>query len=314
MNIVDTINNIIANATIADAVMIGNLIILESLLSVDNAAALALMVRKLPKEDKGKALKWGMWGAFVFRALCLFFAAKLMGIVGLKAIGGLYLIRLAYKSWTPEADSLEEGDDKTDKKWYKVIQRKIGPLWSTIILVELMDLSFSIDNVFAAAAMSPKYWVIMTGVIIGIITMRFVAKGFIKLMENHPSLQQSAAVVIAILGLKLVISDLAGFFEWHKVIEVLESHTVSLWFSIGMIIIFAVPLMMTKKGGMYKISYSLKTDNSYDSLREITVYGDNKKEAMRNAAIQLNDTNGIDNYNLMDIPKLVIHKKDMGQG
>src|SRR6476659_3792353 len=76
--------------------IIGMLIIIESLLSVDNAAVLATMVMDLPKEQRNKALKYGIIGAYVFRGLCLLFAAWLVTIWWLKPLGGLYLLYLVW--------------------------------------------------------------------------------------------------------------------------------------------------------------------------------------------------------------------------
>ena len=69
-----------------------NLILIESLLSVDNAAVLATMVMDLPKDQRKKALKYGIVGAYVFRGICLFFAALLIQIWWFKPLGGIYLI------------------------------------------------------------------------------------------------------------------------------------------------------------------------------------------------------------------------------
>lgn len=62
-----------------------------------------------------------------------------------------------------------------------------------------MDMVFSIDNVFAAVALSDKLWVVMTGVFIGILAMRFVAGRFVALMNKYPDLETAAYTVIAIL-------------------------------------------------------------------------------------------------------------------
>ena len=53
--------------------IVANLIIIESLLSVDNAAVLAAMVKDLPTEQRAKALKYGIWGAYIFRGLAMIF-------------------------------------------------------------------------------------------------------------------------------------------------------------------------------------------------------------------------------------------------
>ncbi len=77
-------------------IIILNLIIIESLLSVDNAAVLATMVMDLPQHQRARALRYGILGAYIFRGLCLIFAAWLIQIWWLKPLGGVYLLYLAY--------------------------------------------------------------------------------------------------------------------------------------------------------------------------------------------------------------------------
>ena len=78
---------------IAGAILV--LVVLEGLLSCDNALVLAVMVRHLPKEQQKRALKYGILGAFVFRFIAVLFAATLLRYWQLKVIGGLYLLYLA---------------------------------------------------------------------------------------------------------------------------------------------------------------------------------------------------------------------------
>ena len=80
----------------ASLAIVGNLIIIESLLSVDNAAVLATMVMDLPEKQRNKALKYGIWGAYIFRGLAMIFASFLIQIWWLKPLGGLYLLYLVY--------------------------------------------------------------------------------------------------------------------------------------------------------------------------------------------------------------------------
>jgi len=76
------------------------LIIIEGVLSVDNAAVLATMVMRLPEEQRGKALKYGIVGAYAFRGICLALASVLIAVWWLEPIGGLYLIWLSYAHFT----------------------------------------------------------------------------------------------------------------------------------------------------------------------------------------------------------------------
>ena len=95
--------NILIQEIISDPVstllIIGNLILIESMLSVDNAAVLATMVMKLSPGQRKKALKYGLVGAYIFRGLCLLLVRYLVGIWWLKGAGGLYLLYLAINWW-----------------------------------------------------------------------------------------------------------------------------------------------------------------------------------------------------------------------
>ena len=188
--------------------IIGNLIIIESLLSVDNAAVLATMVMDLPEKQRDKALKYGIWGAYIFRGLAMVFAAFLIQIWWLKPLGGLYLLYLVYDFWKGKQTD-ETDDDSLDKNnnWlYRATVGSLGNFWATVALVELMDMAFSIDNVFAAVAFTPNIILVCIGVFIGILAMRFIAQWFVKLMAKYSFLETAAFVVIAILGIKLSLS------------------------------------------------------------------------------------------------------------
>lgn len=225
--------------------IVGNLIIIESLLSVDNAAVLATMVMDLPKEQRGKALKYGIIGAYIFRGLALLFAAFLVKFWYLKPIGGLYLLYLVW-DWYKGKQTETKEDDYIDKQgnWlYKITVGSFGNFWATVALVELMDMAFSIDNVFAAVAFSKNIILIWVGVFIGILAMRFVATAFVKLMEKYVFLETCAFIVIGILGLKLILSVVEHIYPASSLSLFLESRTAD-WLTSGLTIgIFLIPII-----------------------------------------------------------------------
>ena len=280
--------------------IIGNLIIIESLLSVDNAAVLATMVMDLPQKERDKALKYGIWGAYIFRGLAMIFAAFLLGFWWLKPLGGMYLLWLVadqFKSklgygekgsiifkilslfgimmliqndgtinelalWSLRSlaavfigyliyafiklkkDEEEDGEiNKSNNAVYKFFQNKIGVFWSTVILVEIMDMAFSIDNVFAAVAFTPNIILVCTGVFIGILAMRFIAQWFVKLMEKYKFLETAAFVVIAILGIKLLLSIYEHFYPVTGLSVFLKSHTADITISVLTVSIFFIPIL-----------------------------------------------------------------------
>lgn len=207
--------------------VIVNLILIESLLSVDNAAVLATMVLDLPKDQRRKALKYGILGAYLFRGICLLFAAMLIQIWWFKPLGGIYLLGLAIKHFfftkKKEEESLGEELEHTKESWlYRKTLGVFGKFWATVILVELMDLAFSIDNVIAANAYTKNIILIWAGVFIGILAMRFVAQGFVRLMEKYPFLDTCAYIVIGLLGAKLTMSLITHFNPCSRFSHFLE--------------------------------------------------------------------------------------------
>jgi len=225
--------------------IIGNLIIIESLLSVDNAAVLATMVMDLPKEQRDKALKYGIWGAYFFRGLAMIFAAILIKIWWLKPLGGLYLLYLVFDWWKSKKTTTEEDDtiDKESNWLYKLTVGSLGTFWATVALVELMDMAFSIDNVFAAVAFTPNIILVCIGVFIGILAMRFIAQWFVTLMEKYTFLETAAFVVIGILGVKLVLSLYEHFYPESVISQVLQSHSADIGISILTVSIFFIPIL-----------------------------------------------------------------------
>jgi YkoY family integral membrane protein len=240
----DQLQHIIDNP-LPSLAIIGNLVIIESLLSVDNAAVLATMVMDLPEEQRKKALKYGIIGAYFFRGLAMLFATVLIQIWWLKALGGLYLLFLVFNYWKGKKTA-DKQDDVIDKKsnWlYRKTVGAMGPFWATVALVELMDIAFSIDNVFAAVAFTDNIILVCTGVFIGILAMRFVAQSFVKLMEKYSFLETAAFIVIGILGLKLVASLYEHFHPGDAISNFLGSHMADVGTSILTVTIFFLPIL-----------------------------------------------------------------------
>lgn len=179
--------------------VIGTLVILEGLLSADNALVLAVMVRHLPKEQQKKALFYGIVGAYIFRFLAIGVGVYLVKITWVKVLGGAYLLYLAISNFVKKE---EEEDD------VKEVQRGF---WKTVLMVELMDIAFSIDSVIAAFGVSDQIWVLFVGGLLGVLMMRSVAQVFLKLIEKIPEFETTAFILIAIIGTKMILESLLGF-------------------------------------------------------------------------------------------------------
>jgi tellurite resistance protein TerC len=149
------------------------------------------------------ALRVGLLGAYVGRGLMLFLTSFIIHNSWIKLLGAAYLIHLAF-------DNLEDrsGGGGEDDEQIKPI--KVQTFWATVLTVETMDLIFSIDNVVAAVSLSDKLWVVMLGVAIGILTMRFAAGIFSYAVQREPILQQAAYVLVLNIGIELTLQQV-----WH---------------------------------------------------------------------------------------------------
>lgn len=229
-----------------------NLVLIESLLSIDNAAVLAAMVKDLPDKEANKALKYGIFGAFLFRGLALFFVGLLMKVIWLKIAGGAYLLYLTFDFFKKDWGSVEQiGEEDAEAapeegKLSGFFKRTIGAFWGTVALVEVMDLAFSIDNVFAAVALTKNMWVIIGAVCVGILAMRFVAQRFVSLMRTYPFLEKLTFIVIGLLGVKLVVSGIFDYQGESTFKTILNSHAMDLAFSLGIVLIFAIPVLIAR--------------------------------------------------------------------
>lgn len=203
------------------------LILLEGLLSIDNAAILGTMVSHLPDDrpikwprslkkigdalhgvlgnQRTAALRVGLLGAYVGRGLMLFLATIVIQNPWLKIIGAIYLMRLAFDN----LGMAEAGDE--DDHTHKVDD---STFWRIVLTIELTDLIFSLDNVVAAVSLADlaihpdRFWIVMLGVAIGILVMRFAAGIFSYIVERIPILKKAAYILVFNIGVELLLEDL----------------------------------------------------------------------------------------------------------
>jgi YkoY family integral membrane protein len=220
----------------SDLFTVGILIVLEGLLSADNAMVMAVMVLGLPEKHRHKALQYGLLGAFVFRFLTTLVAFWLIRLAVAKLVGGLYLLYLPFQHFWGSGESVEgRRTPPKAKPWLG-----LSAFWATVLKVELMNLVFSIDSILAAVAMSPKMWVVLAGGILGIIAMRIVVGQLLVLIQRYPAIVDGAFIIIAWVGIKLLIEYLhaAHFIP----IEVPQ------WVSLGLIVgIFVASLIYARR-------------------------------------------------------------------
>ncbi|MFD9628446.1 TerC family protein [Peribacillus muralis] len=188
--------------------LIGTLVLMEGLLSADNALVLAVMVRHLPVKQRKKALFYGLLGAYAFRFVAIGIGVFLIKLWWVKVIGAAYLGWLSFKYFRNKRRRRRAGDEEAIEGMSKnsLLIRMFGTFWGTVASVELIDIAFSVDSVLAAFGVSEKVWVLLTGGVIGVLMMRGVAGVFLKLIDKVPQLETAAYVLIGFISIKMLIA------------------------------------------------------------------------------------------------------------
>ena len=185
-----------------DWMIIFSLVLIECLLSVDNAIVLAAQTQKLPdKKQQEKSLFYGLWGAYIFRFALIGVGSYLIHFWEIKVLGAGYLMYLSlnhfYRMQYPERAKRKKGKNK----------KPILPLfWSVVISIELMDIVFSIDSILASLAISPNPVIVLIGGLIGILCMRGIAEVIMRLIDIVPELEVMAYFLIGLIAIKLFLT------------------------------------------------------------------------------------------------------------
>ncbi|MDO5469736.1 MAG: hypothetical protein Q4F38_00420 [Akkermansia sp.] len=242
-------------AFLADAGMvIVSLVLIEGLLSVDNALGIAAMASHLPKHQQKSALRWGLIGAYLFRGIALALVSWLMHNEWVKWFGAIYLIYLA-------CDHLQLKREMHTEDIASAAAKTAGKGFiATICSIELMDLSLSLDNVVAAVGVVAgskgipeelHIWVVCLGVFIGIAALRIVAGWCIDIIARHPILGHVAFVLVGFVGFVMTASlvlESAWGIEWHM--------SVGPKFAI-IVAIVALSICYEKYAGLHTAMYPL---------------------------------------------------------
>ena len=170
---------------VQDLAVVALLVVLEGMLSIDNALVLGLLAKRLPKHEQPKALLYGLAGAFIFRFIAVLTASLLLQWTFVKFLGGAYLVYIGVRHLFFESKEEEDGEKIVlDEHGHPVIVEETGEalseaeeeleirervpvymtperrkqlglasFWPTVFVIELTDIAFAVDSILAAIAM-----------------------------------------------------------------------------------------------------------------------------------------------------------------
>lgn len=189
-----------------------SIIVLNLVLSGDNAVVIALATRKLPASSQNKAIVIGTAGAVVLRILLMLIAVELLTVPYVKIIGAILLFYIAY-------DLLKTNGEETEVK-------SETTLLSAIRTIIIADLVMSLDNVLAIAGVADGHFMLaVLGLIISIPIVIFGSQVILKLMDRSPWLIWVGALLIAYTAGSMLVED---HFIHHLLRGLSNGHIVSL--------------------------------------------------------------------------------------
>jgi len=175
-------------------VTLGQIMMINILLSGDNAVVIALASRNLPPKQQRQAILFGSFGAIVLRVILTFFAVVLLAFPYLKIIGGILLVWIAIKMLLPEGDG-EELDGHTG-------------LPAAIKTIVVADFVMSLDNVLGVAAAAKGNTVLLvTGLAISIPLIIYGSTLVLKLMERFGFIVVLGAGLLGWVAGEMLVTD-----------------------------------------------------------------------------------------------------------
>jgi YjbE family integral membrane protein len=174
------------------------IIVINILLSGDNAVVIALACRNLPDRQRRWGVFWGAIGAIVLRIILTFFAVSLLELSWLKVIGGILLVWIGIKLIAEE-----EGDGEHE---VKASDRLLAAVRTVIIA----DIVMSIDNVLGvAAAAKGSLLLLVFGLVVSIPLVIAGSQVILKLIERFPVLILAGGGLLGWVAGEMMVEDAA---------------------------------------------------------------------------------------------------------
>ena len=189
---------------IEQIVIFFQIVLIDLVLAGDNAIIIGMVASQFKDEIRKKIIFWGIGAAIILRIIFTLITAYLLQINGLKAIGGLLLLYIAYKLYK---DVIK--NEIQDEKNIKSDQSNI---FKAIVTVIIADVSMSLDNVLGVAgAAKDHYFLLVFGLILSIILMATVATAISKWIKKYKWIGWLGLIAVLAVALELIYSDLKFF-------------------------------------------------------------------------------------------------------
>jgi YjbE family integral membrane protein len=187
--------------TVAGAMTLFHIIMIDVVLSGDNAIIIGMATKRLPEKLRKKAIMIGIIGATVLRIVFAFFTVYLLQIIGIQVAGALLLLYVVWKFYTEL------------RKWHGYEEENEtgsqANFLSAVKLIIIADVSMSLDNVLAVAgAAKENVAALWIGLMISIILMAFASNFIAKKLNEYPQIQWFGLLVILLVSIEMLLTGI----------------------------------------------------------------------------------------------------------
>jgi len=180
------------------------IVFIDLVLAGDNAIIIGMVASQFDHNLRKKILFWGIGAAVVLRIIFTLITAYLLQINGLKTIGGILLLYIAYKLYK---DVIKNEDQNKQK-----IKTDNSTFFKAIITVIVADVSMSLDNVLGVAGAAKDHYILLVfGLILSIFLMAVVATIISKWIKKYKWIGWLGLLAILAVAIELIYSDLTIF-------------------------------------------------------------------------------------------------------
>lgn len=170
------------------------IILIDIVLAGDNAVVIGMAANRLPEHMRKQAILWGTAGAILVRVICVAFISYLLLVPGLRLVGGLALIWIAWR--------LVGASDE---------QKQITPantLRQAIITIVIADAVMGFDNALAiAAAANNNIWYVLFGLLISIPIIVFGSTMVNRIIDRYPGSVYVGSFVLFVVSVQMLIKE-----------------------------------------------------------------------------------------------------------
>ncbi|MCX5874096.1 MAG: TerC family protein, partial [Deltaproteobacteria bacterium] len=172
-----------------------SIIIINVVLSGDNAVVIAMAVRSLPRSQRQRGILIGAAGAVLLRIILTFFVARFLQTPYLKLVGGLLILWLAVKLFV---DVNPENE----------LDREANTIWQALRIIVIADITMSLDNILGVGAASRgNLLLLIFGLTTSIPIIIFMSNLLSMLMDKYPIIITIGAALLGKVGAEMIITD-----------------------------------------------------------------------------------------------------------